>query len=60
MTNALAVVLGAVISGLVGVLVVFYQQRLAGHHEIDVARAARLSEFSAAGAECTACGGHIQ
>jgi hypothetical protein len=38
----LAVVLGAVISGLVGILVVFYQQRLAGRHEIDTARVARL------------------
>lgn len=49
MTSALAVVLGALISGLVGVLVVFYQQKLAGRHEIDAARVARLSEFSAAG-----------
>jgi len=44
-----AVVIGAVISGVVGVLVVFYQQRLVRRHEIDKARAARLSEFSAAG-----------
>ena len=49
MTSASAVVLGAVISGLVGILVVFYQQRLAGRHEVDAARVARLSEFSAAG-----------
>lgn len=49
MSSALAVVLGAVISGLVGILVVFYQQRLAGRHEVDIARGARLSEFSAVG-----------
>jgi hypothetical protein len=49
MDSAAAVVIGAVISGVVGVLVVFYQQNLARRHEIDKARAARLSEFSAAG-----------
>jgi hypothetical protein len=49
MDSAVAVVIGAVISGVVGVLVVFYQQRLARRHEIDKTRAARLSEFSAAG-----------
>ena len=49
MDSAVAVVIGAVISGVVGVLVVFYQQRLVRRHEIDKARAARLSEFSAAG-----------
>lgn len=49
MASAVAVVVGAMISGLIGVLVVFFQQRLARPHEIAVARAARLSEFSAAG-----------
>ena len=49
MTSASAVVLGAAISGLVGVLVVFVRQRLTGRHEVDTARVARLSEFSAAG-----------
>jgi len=49
MDSAVAVVIGAVISGVVGVLVVFYQQRLVRRHEIDKARAARPSEFSAAG-----------
>jgi hypothetical protein len=47
--SAVAVVIGAVISGVVGILVVFYQQGLARRHEIDTARAARLGEFSAAG-----------
>lgn len=49
----MAVVAGALISGLVGVLVVFYQQKLARSHEVDKARAARLSEFSAAGWSAT-------
>ena len=53
MSNAAPVVLGALISGVVGVLVVFYQQRLARGHEVDKARAARLSEFSAAGWSAT-------
>jgi len=48
-TSGLAVVLGAVISGLVGIIVVFFQQMLARRHEDDAARIARLSEFSAAG-----------
>lgn len=48
MTSAVAVVVGAMISGALGVLVVFFQQRLARHHELAVARVARLSEFSAA------------
>lgn len=37
------------ISEVVGVLVVFYQQSLAHRHEIDKARAGRLSDFSAVG-----------
>jgi hypothetical protein len=49
MNDAVAVVLGAIISGVVGVLVVFFQQKLARQHELDSAKALRLSEFSAAG-----------
>lgn len=53
LSSAAAVLVGALISGVVGVLVVFYQQRLARGHELDKARAARLSEFSAAGWSAT-------
>jgi hypothetical protein len=53
MSGAAPVVIGALISGLIGVLVVFYQQRLARGHEVDKARAARLAEFSAAGWSAT-------
>lgn len=49
MDSTVAIILGAAISGMVGVLVVFIQQRLARQHELDSAKAARLSEFSAAG-----------
>jgi len=49
MDSAVAVILGAAISGIVGVLAVFVQQRLARQHELDSAKAQRLSEFSAAG-----------
>ena len=49
MSSASAVVLGAVISGLVGVLVVFFQQKLVGRHEVDAARPVRLCDFSGAG-----------
>lgn len=49
MNDAVAVVLGAIISGVVGVLVVFFQQKLARQYELDSAKALRLSEFSAAG-----------
>lgn len=49
MNSAAAVILGAVISGVIGVLVVIVQQRLSRQHELDVARIRRLSEFSAAG-----------
>ncbi len=49
MNDAIAIVSGAIISGIVGVLVVFFQQRLARQHELDTAKALRLSEFSAAG-----------
>lgn len=49
MNNTVAIVLGAFISGMVGVLVVIVQQRLARQHELDTARARRLGEFSAAG-----------
>lgn len=49
MDSAVAVILGAAISGIVGVLVVFLQQRIARQHELDSAKAVRLSEFSAAG-----------
>jgi hypothetical protein len=48
MDSTVAIILGAAISGIVGVLVVFLQQRLARQHELDSAKAARLSEFSAA------------
>ena len=49
MNGAVAIILGAAISGIVGVLAVFIQQRLARQHEVDSAKAQRLSEFSAAG-----------
>jgi hypothetical protein len=49
MNDAAAVVVGATISGVVGILAVFFQQRLARQHERDYAKALRLSEFSAAG-----------
>lgn len=49
MIGAAAVVLGALISGMVGVLVVIVQQRLAGRHELEMAKAHRLGELSAAG-----------
>jgi hypothetical protein len=57
--SAVAVVIGAVISGVVGVLVIFYQQSLARRHEIDTARAARLSEFRAAGWAATLAIGEL-
>jgi hypothetical protein len=53
MSSAAAVVIGALISGVVGVIVVFYQQKLARGHEVDKARASRLSAFSAAGWSAT-------
>jgi hypothetical protein len=49
MNSAVAIILGAAISGIVGVLVVLLQQRLVRQHELDSAKEARLSEFSAAG-----------
>lgn len=49
MNEAVAIVSGATISGLIGILVVFFQQKLARQHELDTAKTLRLSEFSAAG-----------
>lgn len=49
MDSAVAVIIGAVISGVVGILVVFFQQRLVRRHAVDADRVRRLSEFSAAG-----------
>ena len=49
MDSAVAVVVGAVISGVVGLMVVVVQQVLARRHELNTAKAVRLSEFSAAG-----------
>ena len=49
MDSAVAVVVGAAISGVIGLLVTVVQQALARRHELDTAKAVRLSEFSAAG-----------
>lgn len=57
--DAMAIVSGAIISGIVGVLVVFFQQRLARQHDIDTAKALRLSEFSAAGWAATLAVGEL-
>ena len=43
MNDAIAIVSGAIISGIVGVLVVFFQQRLARQHELDTAKALSLN-----------------
>lgn len=48
MSDAVAIVLGAAVSGLVGILVVVLQQRLEHKRESATAHAARLAEFSAA------------
>jgi hypothetical protein len=59
MNDAVAIVSGAIISGIVGVLVVFFQQRLARQHDLDTAKALRLSEFSAAGWAATLAIGEL-
>jgi hypothetical protein len=48
MTDATAIVVGAAISGLIGVLVVFVQRRLERRHELKDQTAARLASFVAA------------
>jgi hypothetical protein len=48
LSNALAVVLGAIISGVVGVLVIVVQQALVRSHHRYEAQVKRLSEFAAA------------
>jgi len=49
MDSAVGIVVGAAISGSIGLLVVFLQQYLLRTHEADKVRAGRLGEFSAAG-----------
>lgn len=46
-SNAAAVVVGATISGVIGILVIVTQQSLVRRHELSAARIARLSDFAA-------------
>lgn len=49
MASAIATVAGAIIAGIVGILAVGFQQRIARQHQQETAQVQRLSEFSAAG-----------